>query len=94
MKVETKWGRWLICAAVALGFGFYRHWDTLSLIVLSMLLFTGVIRLWVAVSAPGFERRVAKMSPKQRERFLANMPEVERERWRERLRKIDAGIDA
>jgi len=93
MKVEIKWGRWLICAAVAAAFGFYRHWDKLSLIVLGVLLFTGAIRLWVAISAPEFERRIAKMSPEQRERFLANIPEVERERWREKLRKIDAGVD-
>ncbi|MEK7779939.1 MAG: hypothetical protein AAB370_00390 [Verrucomicrobiota bacterium] len=93
MKVEMKWTRWLVCAALALAFCFYRRWDTLSLVIFGIIIFTGTIRVWVAVSAPGFEQRVAKMKPEQRELFLANLPEFERERWRERLKKIDAGVD-
>jgi len=94
MRVEMKWGRWLICAVIAVALGFYRRWDSLAVVVLSVLVITGVLRLWVARSAPGLERRIAKMTPDQRERFLAGFPEAERERWRERLRKIDAGVDA
>ena len=93
MKVEMKWGRWLACAALAVGFCFYRHWDTWSLVVLGVILFLGAIRVWIALSAPGFEARVARMTPKQRERFLGGLPEPDRESWRERLSKIDAGID-
>ena len=94
MKVEMKWGRWLGFTAVLVAVGFYRHWDTLSLVCLGVLLFTGAIRLWVAVSAPGFERRVAQWPPEQRERFLAGLPEAERQRWRERLRAFGVGAGA
>src|SRR3954467_13343766 len=94
MKVEMKWGRWLVSSAIVAAVGFYRHWDTLSLVFLGLLLFTAAIRVWVAVSAPGFERRVANMKPEQRERFLSNLPEAERERWRERLRTFGVGVGA
>ncbi len=92
MKVEMKWGRWLICTVILVAAGFYWHWDKLSVALLGILLFTGAIRLWIVLSAPGFERRVASMPPEQRERFLANLPEAERERWRERLRPFGVGL--
>ena len=65
MKVDMKSGRWLVSSAIVAAVGLYRHWDTLSLIFLALLLFTAAIRFWVAVSAPGFERRVANMKPEQ-----------------------------
>src|SRR5512138_714705 len=91
MKVEMKWGRWLGFTAVLIAVAFHRHWDTLSLVCLGVLLFTGALRLWFAVSAPGFERRVALWPPEQREKFLAGLPATERERWRERLRSFGVG---
>ncbi len=94
MKVEMKWGRWLGCTAVLVAVGFYRHWDTLSLVCLGVLVFTGAIRLWVAVSASGFERRVAGWRPEARERFRAGLPEVERAKWRERLRAFGVEVGA
>lgn len=89
MKVEMKWGRWLTAAAVVLAIAFFTRWSTISLVALGLLAFTGAIRVWIVFTAPGFERRVAKMPPEQRERFLAGLSEEERQRWNERLKKID-----
>ncbi len=90
MKVEMKWGRWLAATGVFLAIALFTHWSTISLVALGLVAFTGAIRVWIMFSAPGFERRVAKMPPEQRERFLAGLSEEERQKWHERLKNIDA----
>ena len=86
MKVRTPWLRWAITICLIVAFGFFRRWDWLSFILLGAYIFIGGFFVVAALVRPRMGRKLARMTPEERDRFFAGYSPEERRIVEERAK--------
>jgi hypothetical protein len=86
VKHKARFAGWLILAGLIGPLGFYRGWSLFDYVALGFLV---VYAIFLAFSTFGSEpllRRVAAMSPAEREKFMAQFGEEERQKLAVKLK--------
>ena len=76
-QFQKSWWSWLLFASIVAAAAFYRKWDKLSIILASILVVTGILRL--------FSKQIQNFAIRQAAQTLAKLPPEQRERELQRL---------
>lgn len=86
MKHKTRLVCWLVFTAAVVVFGFYGGWSTFDCVALSLAVVYGCVLLFSVLGEGPLLKRIAAMSPDEREEFMAKFNEEERQKLSAKLR--------
>jgi hypothetical protein len=79
VKHKARFAGWIILTGVIVPLGFYRGWSSFDYIALGVLAVYGIVLAFSTVGGGFLIRRIATMSPAEREEFMAQFSEEERQ---------------
>ena len=88
-KTHKVWLVWFILAALVVTFGFLRGWTTFHKVMLAVVVVLGVLQLVLSAARIQTLRRLQRMSPEEREKFLARFDQKTQALLRKQLESLE-----
>ena len=85
-ELQKSWCDFLPAIAISVAFGFHRHWDGFSLVLVMGVVFISCLRFILPLFRGSVARKMAKMSPDERERLLSRCTPEERSKLEQGIR--------
>lgn len=86
VKHRARFAGWLILAGFIVPFGFYRGWSLFDYVALGFLVVYAIVLAFSTFGSELLMKRVAAISPAEREKFMAQFSDEERQKLAARLR--------